>query len=358
MLKRARFISMFTAILIFASLILGGCGASVTNQVNKVESEEIEQKPAESTKLVVYAALNEGDIVEIQRKFKEDTGIDIEYLRFGAGEASARIMAEKATPQADVFVGGSVEMYGPLAEAGILEKYTSPNAKDIDSQFNDPNGYWQGWYMGVLGIVINTDRFAAELATKGVKEPQTWDDLLDPNYKGLFLTSNPATAGGGYIFVANQIFRLGEDKAWDYFAELNKNVHHYTPGAVDCISLVATGQFVAGMSWAHDIYKSIQQGYPIKVIVPEDTAFEIGGSAVIKGGPNTENAKKFIDWILTQPVGEMNTQLSNRYSVRTDVAPPEGMTKVEDVKLVEYDRPKASQMKEEVVKKFTDMIGN
>ena len=187
--------------------------------------------------------------------------------------------------------------------------------------------------------------------------PKTWDDLLDPNYKGLFLSSNPATAGGGYIFAATQLFRLGEEKGWEYLEGLNKNVHHYTAGAVDPINLIATGEFVAGMSWAHDIVKSAKQGYPIEVVVPEETAFEIGGAGIIKGGENTENAKKFIDWLLTKEVGEMNTQLSNRYSVRSDVEPPQGMIPVDDVKLVDYDRTKAAEMKEDVVKQFTEMIG-
>lgn len=322
------------------------------------KTKPTEDNKNKSTKLVVYAALNESDIVEIQKQFKADTGIDIEYIRLnGAGDASTRVQAEKDNPKADILVGGSIEFYSPLAKAGLLEKYNSPNAKGLDAQFNDPNGYWQGWYMGVLAIVYNTERFQKELAPKGVKEPKTWDDLLDPNYKGVFLTSNPATAGGGYIFTATQLFRLGEEKGWDYLKELNKNVHHYTPAAGDCIKLVATGEFIAGMSWAHDIVKTAKQGYPMKVVVPEQTAFEIGGAGIVKGGPNTENAKKFIDWLLTKPVQEMNTNMSNRYSVRKDVAPPQGMIKLEDVKLVNYDRDKASAMKADAVKKFTDMIG-
>lgn len=350
MSKKIKLISLIMVIVFIIVMTMTGCGAKSTTPATPTATP--------STKLVVYAALNETDIVEIQKKFKADTGIDIEYLRLsGAGEASARVQAEKVNPKADIMVGGSVEFYEPLAKDGILEKYTSPNAKDIDKQFCDPNGFWQGWYMGVLGIVYNTDRFTKELAPKGVKEPKTWDDLLDPNYKGLFLTSNPATAGGGYIFIADQLFRLGDEKGWEYLKKLNTNVHHYTPAAGDCINLVATGEFVIGMSWAHDIVKAAKTGYPIKVVIPEQTAFEIGGSAVIKGGPNTENAKKFIDWLLTKPVGEMNTNISNRYSVRKDVAPPVGMIKIEDVKLVNYDRTKASAMKADVVKKFTDMIG-
>lgn len=342
---KIKFASLLMAIFIASVAVFSGCSNQSTASANK------------STKLVVYAALNEDDIVQIQKKFKEDTGIDIEYIRLsGAGEASTRIQAEKDSPKADIFIGGSVEFYDPLAKAGLLEKYTSPNAKDIDKQFSDPNGYWQGWYMGVLSIIINEDRFQKELAPKGVKEPKTWDDLLDPNYKGLFLTSNPATAGGGYIFAADQLFRLGDEKGWDYLNKLNQNVHHYTAAAGDPINLVGTGEFIAGMAWAHDSVKAAKQGRPIKVIVPDQTAFEIGGVAAVKGGANTDNAKKFIDWILTKPIGEMNTNMSNRYSVRKDVAPPQGMIKVEDVKLVNYDRTKASQMKADVVKKFTDMI--
>ncbi|QJD86408.1 ABC transporter substrate-binding protein [Cohnella herbarum] len=366
----SRFVSVMTAVMLMAVMVVSGCGAKNDGPTNAasespsqsaVETASPEPTPSasaspESNKLVVYAALNEDDIIQLSKKFKEDTGIEIEYLRLGnAGEASTRILAEKANPQADIFVGGSVEFYEPLGKEGILENYVSPNAKDLDAQFNDPNGFWQGWYMGVLGIVLNTERFEKELAPKGVKEPTTWDDLLDANYKDLFITSNPATAGGGYIFVADQLFRLGEDKGWDYLKKLNENVHHYTKAAGDGINLTATGEFVIGMSWAHDIVKSAKQGYPIKVIIPKQTAFEIGGVGIVKGGGNTENAKKFVDWLLTKPVGEMNTQMSNRYSVRKDVAPPEGMIKIEDVDLVAYDRTKAAEMKPATVEKFTQL---
>ena len=312
---------------------------------------------APSKKLVVYAALNAGDMQWIQTQFKKDTGIDLSFLIFSAGDAQAKVEAEKKNPQADIMVGGSVEFYEKLATEDAFEKYTSPNAKGLDKQFIDPKGYWQGWYMGVLGLVYNTERFDKELKPLGVKEPKTWDDLLNPHYKGLFLTSNPATAGGGYIFVADQLFRLGETKGWDYLTKLNANVHHYTKAAGDCIPLVGTGEFVVGMAWAHDIVKAAKTGYPIKVVVPENTAFEIGGSAVIKGGKNTANAKKFIDWLLTKNTQQMNTNYSNRYSVRKDVTPPSGMIKLEDVKLVNYDRAKATAMKADVQKKFAKMFG-
>lgn len=310
----------------------------------------------ESNKLVVYAALNEDEIGKFIDKFKEDTGIEIEYIQGGAGDMAARVQAEKDSPNADVLVGGSVDVYEPLAKEGLFIKYDSPNNDSLDSRFNDPNGYWQGWYMGVLGLVINRDRFKAELAPLGLEYPETWDDLLDERYKNVFVTSNPVTAGGGYIFAADQIFRLGEDGAWEYFKALDKNVHHYYKGAGDCISPVATGEFIVGMSWVHDIYKQVKAGYPIDIVIPKQTAYEIGGVAIVKGGANPENAQKFVDWLLTEEVGTMNTLNSNRYSVLPSVASPEGLPKIEDVDLVAYDRAKSGEMKPEVVAKFDEEI--
>ncbi len=133
-------------------------------------------------------------------------------------------------------------------------------------------------------------------------------------------------------------------------------MHHYYKGAGDCISPIATGEFIVGMSWVHDIYKQVKAGYPIDIVIPKQTAYEIGGAAIVKGGANPENAQKFVDWLLTEEVGTMNTLNSNRYSVLPSVASPEGLPKIEDVDLVAYDRAKSGEMKPEVVAKFDEEI--
>ncbi|MDR2442750.1 MAG: ABC transporter substrate-binding protein [Deltaproteobacteria bacterium] len=312
---------------------------------------------AANESVIVYSALNEGDMVALQKKFKEDTGINLEYMVFSAGEGSARVLAEAKAPQADIFVGGSMEVYAPLKTAGALHQYRSPNAKDIAPEYSDPDGYWQGWYMGVQSIIYNRDRFKEEIAPKGLKPPEGPDDLINPAYKGLLVGSNPATAGGGYIFVANQIFTRGEKGAWDFITALNKNIDHYTKGAGDVISLVATGEFVASYAWAHDSYNSVKQGYPLEIVIPQNTAFEVGAVAVIEGAHNLQNAKIFMDWLLTKEIGQINTDLSNRYSLRSDVSPPKGLPKVEDIKVSDYDRQKAAKMKDMVVKKFSQITG-
>lgn len=308
--------------------------------------------------VTVYTALQESDMGPLAAAFEKATGVKMNYVVVGgAGQVETRIIAEAGNPQADIFLGGSSEFHADLGSKGMLVKYLSPNAKGLAKTFIDPEGYWQGWYMGVLGFVLNSERYAKELAPKGIKKPATWDDALKPAWKGLLISSNPSTAGGAYIFLCNQIFRLGEEKAWAYFKKYHQNVDHYTPNAPGPITACANGEFVLGMSWAHDIVNTKAKGYPIEVIIPKGTAFEIGSVSIIKNnGVNLENAKKLVDWLLTKEAGELNTRNSFRYSVRKDVAPPAGMPKLQQVKLVNYDRVWAAAHKEELLKKWENLL--
>lgn len=351
-MKRVCSIALASAMML--SLAACGTDAKVASAAKGSEVSNVEDK--KGGKLVVYSALNEDNTIALAEQFKEDTGIDIEYVSLGGGDAVARVQAEMDNPQADFLVGGSVDLYGSLAEAGAFEEYDSPNNDELDERFNDPEHFWQGWYMGVLSIIVNEDRFEAEIAPNGVEEPTKWDDLLDSAYKDVFVWSNPTTAGGAYIATACQIFRLGEDDAWDYLKDLDKNVHHYYKGAGDVITPVATGEFIASIAWAHDSFKTQQEGYPLKLIIPEKTAYEIGGAAIIKGGENTENAKVFMDWLLTKEAQELSVATSYRYPVRSDVEAPEGLPALEDVELVDYDRDEAASMKESVLEKFESEI--
>ena len=175
-----------------------------------------------ANEVVVYTALQESDMVPLSKAFEKATGVKMDYVIVGgAGQVQARVLAESQNPKADVFLGGSAEMHAPLGKDGLLVQYHSPNARELDKVFNDSEGYWQGWYMGVLGYVLNTERFNKEMASKGVKKPRTWDDVLNPVWKGLYVHSNASTSGGAYIFLCNQIFRLGESKTWEYFNKLD-----------------------------------------------------------------------------------------------------------------------------------------
>jgi iron(III) transport system substrate-binding protein len=314
---------------------------------------------AASGKLSVYSALNESTNNAFVDAFKKaNPGIDVDVLPLAAaGELQTRITTEKASPKADIFIGGSSEFHDPLGKQGLLEAYKSPNAAEVDSKFKDADGNWTGWYIGIFGLAINKDRWAKEMGGKAM--PSSWDDLLDSDLQGKLDFPDPVKTGGGYIFLATQVFRFNKDeqKAMDYMKKLHDNIGQYVGTSPQGIELVGQGQFLMGPNWGHDILTASQKGQPLEFKAPSDTANEVGAVSIIKGGPNTAAAKAFVDWVLTKEAGELNVKLSNRLSVRKDVKPADGAPTLESVKLVDYDRDWATQNKDRLIKAWQSAVG-
>jgi class 3 adenylate cyclase/ABC-type Fe3+ transport system substrate-binding protein len=254
------------------------------------------------------------------------------------------------------------------ANFGIEEADGEPVYKDAD-------GLWTGWYIGIFGFVLHPDRFAKDL--KDLEQPTSWDDLLAPTWKGHLTLPDPVKTGGGYIFIATQIFRFAaaampaglatpptaeqyaaaEDKAMDYMKKLHANIGQYTGTAPQAIQLVGQGQFIGAPNWSHDILTAKSQGQPIDNLNPQPTGFEVGAVSIIKGGPNADGAKAFVDWVLSQEAGALNVKLSNRLSVLKDVAPASGAPTLESVQLVPYDRAWATNNKARLLKKWQATVG-
>jgi iron(III) transport system substrate-binding protein len=313
--------------------------------------------------VTVYAALDEKTSKELAAAFKEATGIPVEIaLQIEeAGTIAARIKAESAHPRADVFIGGNSNFHTDLASGGYLEKYLSPVVKEakIDASFIDPNGYWTGWYFGALCLVYNDKVYEQKLKPQGVKPPTTWDDLLNPVYKGQVIASNPATTGGAYLMLAAQIFRLGSEKAgFDFIKKLDPFVAQYTKGANGSIPLVAQGEAYIGFAWGHDALKQKMQGnLPITVVFPKDTGYEIGCASILKNAPNAEGAKKFIDFMLSAKAEQINANNGFRYPVRGGVVMPAGVPPFESLKLAPWDLKAAADNVDRWKKQWADITG-
>jgi len=311
---------------------------------------------AVSGTISVYSALNESTNNEFFGAFKKAyPNVTVNVLPLAAaGELQTRIRTEKASPKADIFIGGSSEFHDPLGKEGLLEAYIAPNAKDIDAKFKEATGLWTGWYTGIFGFISNNTRIG-EVTGK----PSTWDDLLDPKWKGKLVLPDPVKTGGGYIFIATQIFRFGKDeaKAMDFMKKLHANIAQYVPTSPGALTLIDQGQFVGCPNWAHDILTEKGKGNPIDLTIPSDTGFEVGAISIVKGTKNLAAAQALVNWSITKEAGELNVKLSNRGSTRTDVAPAAGAPKLSDVKLVNYDRQWATDNKDRLLKLWQSTVG-
>src|SRR5438105_1454133 len=338
------------------SALVAACGPQASSAPTAAPAATT--APKASGKIAIYSALNESTNNELFGAFKKATGVDVDVLPLAAaGELQTRITTEKNSPKADVFVGGSSEFHDPLGKQGLLETYKSPNAADLDTQYKDPNGFWTGWYLGIFGFVLNTDRFSKEMAN--AKKPAAWDDLLDPAWKGKLILPDPVKTGGGYIFMATQIFRFNrdEDKAMAFMKSLHANIAQYIPTSPGALTLIDQGQFVGCPNWSHDILTEKGKGTPGDLTVPADTGFEVGAVSVVKGSKNLPAAQAFVDWVLTKEAGALNVKLSNRGSTLADVAPAPGAPTLTQVKLVNYDRQWATDNKTRIQQKWQQAVG-
>lgn len=314
-------------------------------------------------KVLIYAALDEKTANDLAAAFTEETGIEAEVaLQIEqAGTVAARIKTEASNPRADVFIGGNSNYHTDLASGGFLAKYSSPVIKEagIDSKFMDADDYWTGWYLGALCMLYNEKRYKEEIAPQGINPPATWDDLLNPAYKGEVIASNPATTGGAYLMMAAQIFRMGSEEAgFDFIRQLHPSVAQYTKGANGSIPLVSQGEAIVGFAWGHDTLKQkIQGNLPIVVLFPEETGFEIGAASILEGAPNPENAQAFIDFLLSPTAGKINARNGYRYPVRAGVDLPEGVPAFESLSFAPWDLKMAAESVDKWKKRWAEITG-
>src|SRR5712691_1907195 len=335
----------------------GGATPAATAAPTAAASTAATAAPVTGT-ISVYSALNESTNNEFFGAFKKAyPNVTVNVLGLAAaGELQTRIRTEKASPKADIFIGGSSEFHDPLGKEGLLEAYLAPNAKDIDAKFKEATGLWTGWYTGIFGFISNNDRLSKEL---GGKKPSSWDDLLDSSWKGKLILPDPVKTGGGYIFMATQIFRFNRDeaKAMDYMKKVHANIAQYVPTSPGALTLIDQGQFVGCPNWVHDILTEKTKGNPVDVNVPTDTGFEVGAVSIVKGTKSLAAAQALVNWSITKEAGDLNVKLSNRGSTRADVAPAAGAPKLTEVKLVNYDRQWATDNKDRILKKWQQTVG-
>jgi len=313
--------------------------------------------PKPTGTISIYSALNQSTNDAFFAAFKAAVPtVDVQLLPLAAaGALQTRIVAEKDSPKGDIFVGGDRAFHDVLGKQGLLTKYVSPNAAAIPAAYKDPNGFWTGWYVGIFAFVHNTTR----LSEVNNKKPATWDDLLDPIWKGKIVMPSPITTGGGYIFLATQVFRFGMDetKAMTFMKTFHANVAQYIDSSPNAIQFVAQGQFVGAPNWAHDILTSKSQGNPVDLDIISDTGNEVGSVSIIKGGPNTEASKAFVDWMLTKDAGALNVKLSNRVSLVPGVPPAPGAPTLDTVKMVNYDGTWASDNQKRLTQLWQTTVG-
>jgi iron(III) transport system substrate-binding protein len=303
----------------------------------------------ESKVLQIYTSLDSEEAPVYIKKFEEKSGIQVKFVRMSAGEVLARLEAEKNNPQVSVWFGGPSPEFMVAKDKGLLASFQPNIDFKMDDAYHDGEWKWTGFYFGAIGFASNEKFFK----DKGLKPPESWDDLLNPALKGHISLAFPYTSGTAYTVVASLLQKLGEERGWDYIKKLDKQVHHYNKSGSAAVTQAGLGEVAVGISFSHDILKKGKaSGYPVTLTLPKDgTGSEIGAMAMVKGAKQEELAKEFMNYMISAE-GQGLLQQFYRVPLNPKASVPDGAITAAKANLIEYNPAKAATDQKKILEQW------
>jgi iron(III) transport system substrate-binding protein len=278
---------------------------------------------AQKTELLVYTALETDQLKAYTESFqKTNPNIDLKFVRDSTGVIIAKLLAEKANPQADVVLGVAASGMEIFKAEGMLAPYAPAGFDKLIPTYSDKSRppAWVGQDVYAAAVCYNT----VEGQKKGIPKPETWKDLTKPVYKGQITMPNPASSGTGYFDVTAWLQLWGDADGWKYMDALHENIAQYTHSGSKPCRQAGAGEFVVGISFEYRANDVKKKGAPVEIVFPkEGLGYDIEGSGIMKGTKKMDAAKKLMDWVASK---EANEAYSKNFAI---VAYPGVATKLE-----------------------------
>lgn len=262
------------------------------------------------TQVTLYTSVETDQLAVFKEAIEKDLpDIEVRWVRDSTGVITARVLAERENPRADMIFGLAATSLLLFATSDLLEPYKPRNIEEIKPAFRDsaPLPRWTGMDAYVAAICFNRD----EARKVGAPAPIRWRELLHPALRQRIVMPHPASSGTGFLLVAGWIQMMGEEAAWAFMEQLHDYVAIYThSGSAPCVQS-ARGERVVGLSFDMRGAREKSMGAPIDVIVPEDGAgWEMEAFALVRDRPvrQADAARRIADWATSRRANELYAQ--------------------------------------------------
>lgn len=287
-----------------------------------------EYTPDESMRLTIYTSHKEEVYMPIVREFEERTGIWVDVITGGTNELLERIESQQDNVEADVMFGGGVESL--KAYEHCFSPYVVGSSDSIREPHQAEDAVWTPFSALPVVLIYNTKLVSPDKITG-------WSSLSDPIFRGRIAFADPAISGSSFTALATQILAgKSMDKT---LATLAENLQGKTlSSSGDVLNAVVDGSCLVGITLEETALKYIASGADLAMVYPEEgTSCVPDASAMVKGAPHSENAKRFLDFTVSYEVQQMLSESSYRRSVRSDIPAGESLLPLQDIVLVDYD---------------------
>jgi iron(III) transport system substrate-binding protein len=247
------------------------------------------------------ASLNKGFKAYYQKTYGKD--VDITFVRPGGWPVcvdKVRIWGGK--PDADIFLGAGAPAHEILKRDGLIVPYRPKNWDNVPAKWGGMKVKDKDYYWTCFAPWIVTNLYNEKVLKKlRLPPPKTWNDLLNPIYRGNIVHTLPYASGTMHEAIEILMQAFGEKEAWRYLRLLAAQLARFSTGSTDTTNLVKRGEVPIGVAQPQmNAMAARKDGYPVRDLLPEKTILVPEAVALLKGAPNEAIGKIFLDWLFSR----------------------------------------------------------
>jgi thiamine transport system substrate-binding protein len=310
------------AALLLTAAVLGSCGDD--DDTAKIGETGVTTAPASDTAvdttespsaraeitLVTYDSFPEEEtsLNEALAEFSDETGITVEVLVAGdTGTMVSKAVLTAGNPEGDVMWGVDNTFLSRAIDADVFEPYSSPEAAGVPAELTAlvPNG--EATPIDYGDVCVNYD--IAWFEEQGLPPPETFDDLLAPEYADLLVVENPATSSPGLAFLLATIATYGVDGWQEYWSSLAGNgvevVDGWTEAYYERFSWAGGGPRPLVVSYGSSPPAEVLSADPpieeAPTAIMESTCFrQVEFAGVLRGTDAPDEARALVDFLVSE----------------------------------------------------------
>lgn len=271
----------------------------------------------------VYKELSDSLTKGFKEYYQKTYGkeVEITFVRPGGWPVCLdKVRAWGDKPDADIFLGAGAPAHEVLKKEGRLIPYQPKDSDKVPAEWHgmkvkDTEGLWTCFAPWIVTNLYNEK----VLKALQLPPPKTWKDLLNPIYRGSIVQTLPYASGTQHEVIEILLQTLGEKEGWAYNRLLAAQLARFSTGSTDTTHIVSRGEVPIGVAQPQmNAMAARKDGYPVSDLLPDKTILIPEAVALLKGAPNEEVGKIFLDWLFSME-GQKYVLEGGYFPARTDI---------------------------------------